>query len=193
MGTTPLPTPTAPPFGTFPAMPTVRATRRVHFSAAHRLHRPEWSDARNTEVFGECANPLWHGHNYELDVTVEGPVVEEELVAQPRAAARLHGDPQREVVASLAVQKRPDLRRGALGEEDAVGHRGLGGGGLSRHVAAFRLVVPAVAPRAGPAGMVRDFVADVNPVASRRIPRSSHGPRWRARPRRAEVVPRMGD
>lgn len=70
----PLPTPTAPPFGTFPAMPTVRATRRVHFSAAHRLHRPEWSDARNTEVFGECANPLWHGHNYELDVTVEGPI-----------------------------------------------------------------------------------------------------------------------
>ena len=73
-GTKPLPTPTAPPFRTFPAMPTVRATRRVHFSAAHRLHRPEWSDARNTEVFGECANPLWHGHNYELDVTVEGPV-----------------------------------------------------------------------------------------------------------------------
>lgn len=55
-------------------MPTVRATRRVHFSSAHRLHRPEWSDAHNTEVFGECANPLWHGHNYELDVTVEGPI-----------------------------------------------------------------------------------------------------------------------
>jgi 6-pyruvoyl tetrahydropterin synthase/QueD family protein len=55
-------------------MSIVRATRRVHFSAAHRLHRPEWSDARNTEVFGECANPLWHGHNYELEVTVEGPV-----------------------------------------------------------------------------------------------------------------------
>ncbi len=55
-------------------MSIVRATRRVHFSAAHRLHRPEWSDSHNTEVFGECANPLWHGHNYELEVTVEGPV-----------------------------------------------------------------------------------------------------------------------
>lgn len=55
-------------------MPIVRATRRVHFSAAHRLHRPDWPEARNAEVFGACANPNWHGHNYELDVTVEGPV-----------------------------------------------------------------------------------------------------------------------
>ena len=55
-------------------MPIVRATRRVHFSAAHRLYRPDWTDARNAEVFGDCANPNWHGHNYELDVTVEGPV-----------------------------------------------------------------------------------------------------------------------
>ena len=55
-------------------MTIVRATRRVHFSAAHRLYRPDWTDARNAEVFGSCANPNWHGHNYELDVTVEGPV-----------------------------------------------------------------------------------------------------------------------
>lgn len=55
-------------------MPTVRATRRVHFSAAHRLHRPEWSEERNAEVFGDCSNPNWHGHNYDLEVTVEGPV-----------------------------------------------------------------------------------------------------------------------
>jgi len=55
-------------------MPDVRITRRVHFSAAHRLFRAEWSDARNEEVFGDCSNPEWHGHNYELDVTVEGPV-----------------------------------------------------------------------------------------------------------------------
>lgn len=53
-------------------MPRVSVTRRVHFSAAHRLYRPEWSDERNREVFGACANPNWHGHNYELDVTVEG-------------------------------------------------------------------------------------------------------------------------
>lgn len=46
----------------------------MHFCAAHRLHRPDWSDQRNQEVFRSCANPNWHGHNYELDVTVEGPV-----------------------------------------------------------------------------------------------------------------------
>ncbi len=55
-------------------MPVVRATRRVHFSAAHRLYRPDWSDERNAEVFGDCSNPNWHGHNYELEVTVEGAV-----------------------------------------------------------------------------------------------------------------------
>lgn len=55
-------------------MPVVKATRRVHFSAAHRLYKPDWSDARNAEVFGDCSNPNWHGHNYELDVTVEGAV-----------------------------------------------------------------------------------------------------------------------
>ena len=53
-------------------MPRVCVTRRVHFSAAHRLHRSGWSEDRNREVFGDCSNPNWHGHNYELDVTVEG-------------------------------------------------------------------------------------------------------------------------
>lgn len=55
-------------------MPVVRATRRAHFCAAHRLHREDWSEERNREVFGNCSNPNWHGHNYVLDVTVEGPV-----------------------------------------------------------------------------------------------------------------------
>ena len=55
-------------------MPLVRATRRAHFCAAHRLHRPDWSGEQNREVFGDCSNPNWHGHNYVLDVTVEGPV-----------------------------------------------------------------------------------------------------------------------
>lgn len=49
-------------------------TVRQHFSAAHRLFRPDWSLAKNHEVFGLCANPNGHGHNYELEVTVEGPV-----------------------------------------------------------------------------------------------------------------------
>jgi 6-pyruvoyltetrahydropterin/6-carboxytetrahydropterin synthase len=52
----------------------VRVTRRVHFSAAHRLGREEWTAERNATVFGSCSNPNWHGHNYEMDVTVEGPI-----------------------------------------------------------------------------------------------------------------------
>ena len=55
-------------------MPRVRVTRRVHFSAAHRLHNPEFSEERNREIFGLCNNPNWHGHNYELDITVEGEI-----------------------------------------------------------------------------------------------------------------------
>lgn len=55
-------------------MPRVRVTRRLHFSAAHRLFNPEFSDEQNFAVFGLCANPNWHGHNYELDVTVEGEI-----------------------------------------------------------------------------------------------------------------------
>lgn len=53
-------------------MPTVRVTRRVHFSAAHRLHSPALSDEENRRIFGLCNSPNWHGHNYELEVTVEG-------------------------------------------------------------------------------------------------------------------------
>ena len=52
-------------------MPQVRITREAHFSAAHRVFNPEWSDERNWEVFGACANPNWHGHDYVLHVTVE--------------------------------------------------------------------------------------------------------------------------
>jgi 6-pyruvoyltetrahydropterin/6-carboxytetrahydropterin synthase len=55
-------------------MSEVRVTRRVHFCAAHRLGRDDWSAEENARVFGDCANPNWHGHNYELDVTVEGSI-----------------------------------------------------------------------------------------------------------------------
>ncbi len=56
------------------SVPAVRITRRVHFSAAHRLHNPELSDEQNRALYGLCNSPNWHGHNYELDVTVEGPI-----------------------------------------------------------------------------------------------------------------------
>lgn len=49
-------------------------TRRVTFSAAHRYWRDDWPEAQNREVFGACANPHGHGHNYALEATVEGQV-----------------------------------------------------------------------------------------------------------------------
>lgn len=49
-------------------------TRRERFCAAHKLHREDWSDEKNEAVFGYCSNPNWHGHNYELYVTVKGEV-----------------------------------------------------------------------------------------------------------------------
>jgi 6-pyruvoyltetrahydropterin/6-carboxytetrahydropterin synthase len=55
-------------------MPVVTVTRRVHFNAAHRLHNPALSDEENRRIFGACNNPNYHGHNYELDVSVEGDV-----------------------------------------------------------------------------------------------------------------------
>ena len=47
-------------------------SRKEHFNAAHKLYNPAWSKEKNMEVFGPCANENWHGHNYELFVTVCG-------------------------------------------------------------------------------------------------------------------------
>jgi len=44
----------------------IHITRKEHFNAAHRMYREEWSEEKNAEVFGKCANPNWHGHNYNL-------------------------------------------------------------------------------------------------------------------------------
>lgn len=52
----------------------VAVYRKEHFNAAHRLYNPAWSDERNTEVFGKCNNPNWHGHNYELIVRLIGEI-----------------------------------------------------------------------------------------------------------------------
>jgi 6-pyruvoyltetrahydropterin/6-carboxytetrahydropterin synthase len=50
----------------------VYLTRVEHFNAAHKLYNPDWSREKNEEVFGKCANENWHGHNYELYVTIKG-------------------------------------------------------------------------------------------------------------------------
>jgi 6-pyruvoyltetrahydropterin/6-carboxytetrahydropterin synthase len=49
-------------------------TRVEHFNAAHKLYNPNWDRGKNEEVFGKCANDNWHGHNYELFVTIKGEV-----------------------------------------------------------------------------------------------------------------------
>ena len=52
--------------------PLVYVTRRERFNAAHKLWNPSWDEAKNKATFGKCANPNWHGHNYEMFVTVKG-------------------------------------------------------------------------------------------------------------------------
>lgn len=52
----------------------VKVSRKAHFNAAHRLYRADWSDEKNNEIFGKCNNPNYHGHNYELIVSVIGEI-----------------------------------------------------------------------------------------------------------------------
>jgi len=52
----------------------VTVHRKAHFNAAHRLYNKDWSDAKNLEVFGKCSNHNYHGHNYELIVSVKGEI-----------------------------------------------------------------------------------------------------------------------
>lgn len=62
------------PYGLSYGMHTAYLTRKVRFAAAHRYHRPEWSDERNRRTFGSSGNAYGHGHNYVLAVTVKGEV-----------------------------------------------------------------------------------------------------------------------
>ena len=50
----------------------IYVSRKEHFNAAHKLYNPTWSNEKNQEIFGPCANENWHGHNYDLIVTVGG-------------------------------------------------------------------------------------------------------------------------
>lgn len=52
----------------------ISLTRRYSFAASHRLFRPEWSEEKNRGIFGKCANPYGHGHNYAVEITATGPV-----------------------------------------------------------------------------------------------------------------------
>lgn len=71
----------------------VYVSRKEHFNAAHKLYNPNWSEEKNQEVFGPCANQNWHGHNFELIVTVKGkPDPETGFVLDMKDLARLVKD-----------------------------------------------------------------------------------------------------
>lgn len=82
----------------------VKVSRKAHFNAAHRLYRKEWDDTKNYEVFGKCNNPNYHGHNYELIVSVTGEI-----------------DPETGFVVDMKILK--DLIRSKI--EDALDHKNL--------------------------------------------------------------------
>jgi 6-pyruvoyltetrahydropterin/6-carboxytetrahydropterin synthase len=94
----------------------VRLTRRYGFSASHRLHSSQLSDAENTVVYGKCNNPEGHGHNYEIELVVRGPV--DPVTGRVADLTALDELTRREILAPL-------------------GHRNL-----NEEVAAFRDAVP---------------------------------------------------
>ena len=75
----------------------IRVTRRYRFSASHRLHAPELSDTENRALYGQCNNPFGHGHNYEIAVSVRGPV--DERTGRAVDLAALDGLVERQVLA----------------------------------------------------------------------------------------------
>ena len=85
-------------------MTQVTVSRKAHFNAAHRLYRKDWSDQKNEAVFGKCANPHYHGHNYELIVHVTGAI-----------------DPETGYVMDMKVLK--DLIKSEV--EDCLDHKNL--------------------------------------------------------------------
>mgnify|MGYP005821223483 CR=1 FL=1 len=52
----------------------VTVSRKAHFNAAHRLYNPNWNEEKNIKIFGKCSNPNFHGHNYELIVSIKGEI-----------------------------------------------------------------------------------------------------------------------
>ena len=80
-------------------MPRVTVTRRMRFNAAHRVFNPAFSDEENEATFGKCNNPNWHGHNYDLEVSVEGDV--DERTGYVLDLARLRDIVEREIVGKV--------------------------------------------------------------------------------------------
>jgi len=73
-------------------------TRRERFCAAHRMYREELSDEENLQIYGKCSNPLWHGHNYILKVTVRGE-------ADPRVGYFMNANRLKEIIEEKVIVK----------------------------------------------------------------------------------------
>lgn len=67
----------------------IYVTRKERFNAAHKMWKPEWSEEKNKEVYGKCANVNWHGHNYDLFVTVKGEIQETGYVVDLKLLSNL--------------------------------------------------------------------------------------------------------
>ncbi|HTR20123.1 MAG TPA: 6-carboxytetrahydropterin synthase [Gemmatimonadales bacterium] len=116
-------------------MPRCAVTRRLHFNAAHRLSNPRFTDAENDRVFGVCNNPNYHGHNYNLDVTVEGEI-------DPATGYVMDINVLKERV-EAAVVRQLDHKNLNL---DVPWFRDLNPTAENIAVVCWRMLVPAVAP-----------------------------------------------
>ncbi len=94
----------------------VTVSRKAHFNAAHRLYRKDWSEDQNKTVFGKCANPYYHGHNYELIVHITGQI-----------------DPQTGYVIDMKILK--EIIKAEV--EDKMDHKNL-----NEEVAEFENLIP---------------------------------------------------
>lgn len=116
-------------------MPEVTVTRRLGFNAAHRLHDPALSDEENRAVFGKCNNPSGHGHNYKLDVSVQGEV-------DPRTGYVIDLKALRDLVEETLIE-RLDHRHLNV---DVEFLRGINPTAENLAVACWRVLAPAVTP-----------------------------------------------
>ena len=89
----------------------IRLTRRYHFPAAHVLAHPSLSQAENERVYGKCANPAGHGHNYEVEVALEGPIDERTgRIADPDVLDRIFDETVRERFGHRMLNEDPLFR-----------------------------------------------------------------------------------
>lgn len=93
----------------------VYLTRLEHFNAAHKLYNPDWSREQNDKVFGLCANENWHGHNFELYVTIKGePSTETGFVMDVKKLSKLIIDNVTEKLDHKNLNLDVDFMRGKL-------------------------------------------------------------------------------